>query len=133
MVVYLLLQACFLLAISGCLTAARIVVVLGSKFNSSDVAADIQLLLIWCPMVILWVLGSPTLSLISSILIGGSCRISSGGFISFEDDGVHAVHRTSVLVLTRKELLTAHGTGYNVAHKRVSLRQVRSEVHLLPS
>ncbi len=85
-------------------------------------------------MVILWVPGIFALSLISGILIVSSrCRDTSCGLVSLQNDSVHTVNWPSILVLAGEEFLTANGTCHDIAHQRVALWQVCSEVHLLPT
>lgn len=51
--------------------------------------------------------------------------------VLFEDDRMHSVDGARLAGL-REELFTTHSTCNDVADQRVSLGQVRSEVHFLP-
>lgn len=53
------------------------------------------------------------------------------GIFLFEDDSVHSIHG-SIIVASWEELFALDGAGYNIAYKRISLRQIRRKVHLFP-
>lgn len=138
----LLGQRQLLLALVCCLTATRVIVVVESHFDSAHVTADVKLFgelsgLVNVVLGVLLAASAVTLLLISII----GCRLlrARAGFAAgvlaagLQDDGVHAVHWGTSLVLPREEFLAPDGARYDVTDQRVSLWQVSREVHLLPT